>query len=641
LSSVVGVRAVDKNGKGISFNGVIVDEKKDTIVRIRPLKFGLGRFNFRPQANHTYSAIIKDNQGNSFAYEMPPVYEEGFVVEVKDTLNDHLKVSVHSKFKTISQTQIIYSLFHTRQVIKSAAMHSLQNGATSFLINKGELGEGISHLTIFDQEMDPVCERLYFKPPTKDLRIETMGQKREYGARDKVNFTVVTKTTVEDPALANLSLAVYAVDSLEGHPQHINSYFWLSSDLKGHVESPEYYTGNPDTAQKREATDNLMLTHGWSRFRWDDILKKKQKMAYLPELGGHLVAGIVEENLTHRPAQGIMTYVSTIGAPVQLLTSRSDQEGRILFEIKNFYERDPLILQVNSRDSTRDYTPAPTDTLSKRHGEYKVQILNPYSGKRTLFVFPELSLSDQLKNPIEQRSIHMQVNSALAEMDRYKTLAKDSIDFYGAPGTRYRLDDYTRFPTMEEVMREYVRDVNVVKRKDGFHFIVWDQTHKIFFKRDPLVLLDGVPIFDIDSIIGFDPLKIKTLDVTTRQYHLGALVADGIVSYHTYKNDLGGFRVDSKNLILNYGGLQRQQEFFAPRYDLQEQKNSTIPDTRHVLCWSPNIQTDNQGKSSIDFFTSDISGRYKVVIQGISKKGEPGYSSFTFEVTDKRMEREK
>ncbi len=60
-----------------------------------------------------------------------------------------------------------------------------------------------------------------------------------------------------------------------------------------------------------------------------------------------------------------------------------------------------------------------------------------------------------------------------------------------------------------------------------------------------------------------------------------------------------------------------------------------MPDTRNLLYWSPSVSTDKDGKGQIQFYTSDITGKYRVVIQGITKEGVPGYSSTTFEVTQK------
>jgi hypothetical protein len=46
--------------------------------------------------------------------------------------------------------------------------------------------------------------------------------------------------------------------------------------------------------------------------------------------------------------------------------------------------------------------------------------------------------------------------------------AVDTLPFYGRPQRKYRLDDYVRFPTMEEVLREYVQEINVYRRNKNF-----------------------------------------------------------------------------------------------------------------------------------------------------------------------------
>ena len=100
----------------------------------------------------------------------------------------------------------------------------------------------------------------------------------------------------------------------------------------------------------------------------------------------------------------------------------------------------------------------------------------------------------------------------------------DSSAFYGRADETYFLDDYTRFPVMEEVMREYVPGVLVRKRKGSFHFIVIDNVRKGVFQDDPLILLDGIPIFDVDKIMEFDPVRVRKLEVVTRKYFLGPLI---------------------------------------------------------------------------------------------------------------------
>ncbi len=55
------------------------------------------------------------------------------------------------------------------------------------------------------------------------------------------------------------------------------------------------------------------------------------------------------------------------------------------------------------------------------------------------------------------------------------------------------------------------------------------------------MLLDGVPVFDVNKIMAFNPLKTRELDVVDGHYCHGPLTYDGMVSYTAYRGDLGGF----------------------------------------------------------------------------------------------------
>ena len=229
----------------------------------------------------------------------------------------------------------------------------------------------------------------------------------------------------------------------------------------------------------------------------------------------------------------------------------------------------------------------------------------------------------------------MQLQHAFtSQKEREPSQASDSVAFYGKPDEKYLLDEFTRFPTMEEVMREYVKGVMVRKRKDRFLFLTLDRTNSTLFKEDPLVLLDGVPIFNINKIMGYDPRKIQKLDVITRQYFLGHLTFNGVVSYTTYHGDLGDYVPENASVSF-VEGLQPKKEFFSPLYETQSQRESRIPDRRHLLFWAPEVKTDSQGKSRIELYASDVPGDYCAVIQGLSTNGKPGMATMRFKVKGK------
>lgn len=615
LQSKVAFQATNTHGKGIRFSGVVLNTQNDTIARIDPLKYGIGNFTFTPNSGDAYRAILTDTLGNSQTVNLPVPKAHGYVMEVRDSTAELLTINVSYAEKNTSPN--IYFFIHARQIVLSAGIGRIRNGKTNILIRKKELAEGISHITIFDSSLRPQCERLYFKPSEKKLLIEARTNQDEYGIRRKVVLDISSDPSVQKGE-ASLSVAVVKTDSLQGNLKgNIFNYLWLASDLKGEVESPGYYlnTSSPEVAT---ALDNLMLTQGWRRFSWDDILSDKENVpAFIPEYRGHLIRGTVM-NASGNPVAGIATYLSSPGKNIQLYTARSKSSGEVQFEMKDFWGPKKIIVQANTeQDST-----------------VKIKIHNPYSdafATRTLF---PLTLQPDMSKNLLTRSIAMQVQDIYYRDSsaRFSMSAIDSTAFYGKADETYFLDDYTRFTVMEEVMREYVPGVMVRKRRDGFHFLVIDNVKKGLFQNDPLVLLDGMPIFDVDKIMEFDPLQVKKLEVFTRRYFLGPLIFFGIVSYTSYTGDLAGFRLDPKSISMDYEGLQRQRVFYSPQYENQKQRESRMPDRRNLLFWAPQITLDKDGKHQLEFSTSDVTGNYTIVVEGLTKNGYSGSSTSSFSV---------
>ena len=172
----------------------------------------------------------------------------------------------------------------------------------------------------------------------------------------------------------------------------------------------------------------------------------------------------------------------------------------------------------------------------------------------------------------------------------------DTTLFFGKPSRQYYLDAYTRFPTMEEVMREYVKEVHVKKKDKNFRYEVFNEPYITYFNDDPLVLLDGVPVFNVNKIIDMDPLKIQKVDVVASKFFKGNQRFDGIVSYNTYNGDLDSYQLDPNSLVVEYDGLQLQREFYSPQYKTDEQLLSRKPDYRNVLYWSPDFTNQNRKK---------------------------------------------
>lgn len=615
VESKIAFRVVDQNGRGIAFKGLVIDQDYDTVASFTPLKFGIGNFTLVPKSGKQYRAIVKDDSGNILSMKdlMKPS-QSGYSIRLEEE-GDRVTINVYSKFDD-DELKIVHLLMHVNGKVITASSKALHQNSATFPVNRNDIPGGIAHLTVFDRAGQPVCERLYFKKPQEAFLLKGQIAESTFTLREKAVVNI-SASHGDAGIQSDLSASVYRLDSLQAEdPMSVTNYLALTSDLNGRVESPDYYFSND--LNVREATDNLMLTHGWRRFKWKDVLSKKKEYSSVPEYRGHLVTGSLENLTTGEPAINIPVYLSIPGKKFQLRGTKSNRSGEIKFELKEFYGPGKMIVQTNTQEDS----------------VYRIKISNPFSDKFADANILPINLSENLAEQLVSRSTGMQLENAYFEQLRGRIIppALDTIPFYGTPDEHYRLDDFTRFPVMEEVMREYVPGILVRKRKEEFYFITLNDNNNSVFRENPLVLLDGIPIFRINTIMEYDPAKVELLDVITKKYFYGPLSFPGVASYFTYNGDYPDLIIDERALVLDYEGLLWQREFFSPVYETKEQQLSRLPDARNLLYWSPNVTTDTEGKGKIEFYTSDQPGSYVVQIQGLNKDGLCGSTSLKFEV---------
>lgn len=615
LRSRIGFEVKDQYGKGVNASGSIIDERNDTVARFQTGLYGIGSFYFQPAPGSRYRAWVKPGPGGTLAAGLPAIFEQGYAMQLSETQDGQLKITVAATDGYARQP--VYLLAHTRRQVKVAAALHFSNGVAAWTFAKDKLGEGVSHITIFNEQQQAVCERLYFKKPAAALSIGIRTDQQEYGLRSKATIELSAAGAQGQPAAAGVSISVFMIDSLQRpDAATIRDYYWLTSDLSGHVESPGYYFG--DGAGVAKATDDLLLTHGWRRFRWEDIARNAPSIAFLPEYEGLTVQATITGKRTGRPARGVLSYISFADPRFQVSNAVSNDSGRAIFLARNVYGPHEMVVQP---DSNRN--------------EYRIDVADAFSPRRAPMPVPRFVLPEQWKDQLSAHHFNTRLaNSFQPESaQQYRPpVTYDTSLFYGKPDKVYYLDDYTRFPTMEEVMREYITEVRVRKDKTGFQYEVMNAPARLFFNAAPLVLLDGMPVFNVDKIIAFDPLKVKKIDVVSRKYLWGNLAVNGIVSYATYDGDLAGFELDPSAVVMEFQGLQLQREFYQPDYSTAGQKNSRLPDARNVLLWKGDAFIDANG--TISFYTSDLPGTYMIMIQGMGD-GAPAVGSAFFTVNSR------
>ena len=615
IASRVAVKAADRNGNGVKYSGWILNQRNDTVASFQSSKFGMGRFEFTAQEGQQYRAIVSIGE-NKKDYTFPTVESRGYTLRAGLEAG-RLKVEVRSS--GVESGRVIYLLVHARNTLKAIQAQGTQSGGNTFYFEQPQLGEGIVTITLLNGERQPVCERLVFFQPAKQLSLSTSVNAASYAPRSAgtVDINIVDRTGKK--AEADISIGIHLADSLDRvQVPSILSYLWLSSDLRGYIESSEYYFSEK-TEELTLAADNLMLTQGWRRFSWDDLLRSKDGPAFsfLPEYEGHVVMGNVIDRKAGQPAAGIAVYLSSVGTKNNFGLTRTNKNGRFSTVLNRMYGNGEVIVQADP----------------KANGDYQLNVASPYSSSNSDRRFPLYSISPDLAGSILASGIESQAQN-LYYPERIKKVAvpdnTDSSSFFGKPDGTYYLDKYTRFRTMEEVMREYVAGVAVRKQGGKFQMRVNDQPHAKYFGSNPLVLIDEVPIFDMDKLMAYDPLKIGKVEVMNRRYLYNDVVMDGIVSYKTYEGNMPGFKIDPTALVVAYDGIQAKREFYTPSYP--SGSANRLPDFRNQLSWVTDLKPNAAGHYILPFTSSDIEGRFIGTIQGIGKDGGCVVGYFYFDV---------
>ena len=183
-SSVVAFKAVDGNGNGIKAEGDIVDVDKKTIAHFQTGLFGMGRFEINPVAGKQYKAYVRVGDNQLTMVDFPPVSAKGYSLQVSPDQNNQFIISVVSNYDGDSRP--VYLLIHTRGIVKLAQPLTLVNGKGNLSIQKSILGEGISTITLFSANQQPVSERLVFRMPA-GLDIAAQTEMEEYQTQEKNN----------------------------------------------------------------------------------------------------------------------------------------------------------------------------------------------------------------------------------------------------------------------------------------------------------------------------------------------------------------------------------------------------------------------------------------------------------------------
>jgi len=152
-----------------------------------------------------------------------------------------------------------------------------------------------------------------------------------------------------------------------------------------------------------------------------------------------------------------------------------------------------------------------------------------------------------------------------------------------------------------------------------------------------MVTLDGIPLSGSagEALATIDPNTVASIEVTKKPSAIrGTQAPYGIIAVFTKTKLSQSKEVQSELSLIKVQGYTVENRFKHPDYGNSD-TDKTKADYRSTLYWNPDVRIGTpSGTSSVSFYTSDLVGYYRVVVEGVNNNGEPMRSVSFIEVKE-------
>lgn len=634
IASRIAFKAINGNGAGVDLKGSVVDNGGNKLTDFSSSHLGMGDFYMNAEAGKTYKANVTFNDGSTKSFDLPKVVESGIVAQVNntDSLAFNLKIIANETYFQANKNKNLFIVATNGPIIYYAAKTKLNNQLTAAKIPKEKFPAGIVQITLFSETGEPISERLGFNYQPNGLKLSLKTDLATYKPRQKVKLAVSAKNAAQF-AEGNFSVAVTDEQKVpvdENSEITILSSLLLTSDLKGYVEKPNYYF-NKTNAKKLADLDVLMLTQGFRRYAYKEILAGKfPPVTFLPEQSMTLTGTLRDRTGMPIRKGNLRLTIPGTRISAETLTSPS---GLFAFQNLNFPDSSEVVINAK-------YNPNGNNLMIMLDGQPAPQLSrNPRPADEVTNI--DSTLSSYLNNSKRQYSY-------------LRTLKEVKIE--GAKIKRPSHADYPALSGLSSISGtliegERFKDCNMLAlclQSMATGLIFYE--NNFYVNRDyqqgsrvPVqIFLNGMPIdyFGLSSIQSADVENVEVftrdeLGTVNRMYNTnGVLVINTKKIPKGTKMSMEEFKKlipDPSMLKIKPKGFSIQREFYSPKY-VNAAATYNFNDLRSTIYWNPKVLTNATGGLSLEYYNADGKGTYKAVIEGVDKNGNVGRYVYRYTV---------
>ena len=403
----------------------------------------------------------------------------------------------------------------------------------------------------------------------KHRKFQILTNKETYYKREKVNLQFVNAKG--EIGFGNYSVSVRKVDEIN----KVNSY-----------SATSFYADN--------ATEK--------------IIKKVQSKNYVPEESGELISGKITQKNNGLPVKNKSVTISIPGESFFFKIDKTNKKGQFNLFLDEDYDGDSALVQIVGDDRK----------------EYNLTIDDPVKIDYSKVEFNDFNITPNDKNFILNRSVNNQIENSYYSVKPDSILSISTKEyFYNNEKSKvYVLEDYQKFPTLNEVFIEVIDPV-YKKRIDGeISFYIKHRNDYVDDGAPPLVIMDGIMVQDYKALLAYNANKVNKVIVLSDRVYFGSEIFAGVIAIETKE---GVFKDDiSKNDLASVELFKPLsiKKYYQQEYNVENiTETSRIPDYRNQLVWLPNIELSSTS-SELSFFTSDVEGTFEIILEGFSQIGE-------------------
>ncbi|PZW41473.1 hypothetical protein LX95_01149 [Mesonia algae] len=608
VNNSVGVKLIDQNGKGVEFlNAELKNSKNETITNFKSNSFGLAKFNFTPTVGEKYKVVVYLANENNITSSLPPINTKGIALSVNNLHPTQVILSIQTNRETLKEIQ---QKPYTVLVHQNGNMNAMEflfpNNNTQVIlpIKKSSLNPGVNTITIFNEKKQPILERLVYKEITAKRIDASVSLKKNH--IDSLEYEVQLTDNIKKGSLS-ISVLPSATKSYTS-TQSIASAFFLEPYLKGQVENASYYFDKENPRQRFYDLDLdlLLLTQGWSKYRWNDVFNHPPKNFYESEVGFSLNGKVNNYNPKKIDQVYVKSNHSGLFEVIEL-----DNTGNFTLDSLFVIKTDSLY--IGSIKKRNDKTKKPQlfiTALPKNKVESIERLRLPTSNKKDVYAPTNFNtksfISDEVLDTVILQGENInRVRSRSSAFEDVIVFDEDISNFY-----QFFLDYI--ITKGYDVIRG-INNVSIRSRR---------QVSTINGVIPTKVFIDGMPIdYEFSNML----LILKTKDIeevilNKSGVGQGLFGAGGTIEIIT-KKSYGYKNTKVKELALKYelqDGFSSNKSFYAPKYSSFSSEDFQ---KYGVIHWVPSLNFDNQNSKSFKFLNT-LTEEITFYIEGLTTEGK-------------------